>query len=136
MDAKSVAQCIYDCLERGDLKGVLDTVADDVVWEVVGPPIIPYGGRYVGQGGVRQFFISLFEYEEILEFTPERYIDGGSTVAVIGRKRCRSKYIGREYNARWVQIFTVKDDKLVSWSEHIDTAPIVEAYSVPPTGPF
>jgi ketosteroid isomerase-like protein len=102
MSAKELARRIYQCFGKGDLAGVLDTLSEDVVWELVGPHSIPYFGRYSGRDGVKDFFAALFENEEILEFLPEQFIGTGDTVAVIGRERCRAKRTGREFSVRWV----------------------------------
>jgi uncharacterized protein len=128
LNAKELAQRIYQCFDKGDLAGVLDNLAEDVEWELVGPSSIPYFGRYSGRHGVKNFFASLFENEEILEFLPEQFIESGDNVAVIGRERCRSKRTGREFSVRWVQVFKSAGNKITHWCEYIDTAPIVEAY--------
>ena len=128
MSAKELAQRIYQFFGKGDLAGVLDTLSEDVVWELVGPHSIPYFGRYSGHDGVKDFFAALFENEEILEFLPEQFIGTGDTVAVIGRERCRAKRTGREFSVRWVQVFKSEGNQITQWCEHIDTAPMVDAY--------
>lgn len=128
MAAKELAQKVYECFGKGDLAGVLALLDENIIWELVGPLTIPYFGRYVGQKGVEQFFSALFEHEEILDFVPEKFIEEGDTVVVLGRERCRSKKTSKEFSVQWAQVFNVRNNKIISWSEHIDTAPMVAVY--------
>jgi uncharacterized protein len=128
MSGLELAQKVYECFGKGDLPGVLSCLADDVEWELIGPSTIPYFGTYRGREGVQAFFSKLLEVEEILQFVPEQFIDGRDAVAVLGRERCRSKATGKEFSARWVQIFDCVSGKVVRWREYIDTAPMVAAY--------
>lgn len=136
MDARELAQHVYACFGRGDLKGLLDSLSSDVSWELLGPPSIPYFGRYVGRRGVENFFALLSEHEDVLEFIPSTFIAEGENVAVLGHERCRIKQTGRIYYARWAHVFKAEQGLITSWCEYIDTATIAAAYELPPTGPF
>lgn len=127
-DAMTISKSIYASFGRGDLDAVIEVLADEIVWELVGPKTIPYFDRYAGKDGVRQFFARLFESEEILEFEPIEWVGNGDKVVVLGREKCRSRKTGREFKAQWAHIFEAKNGKLVSWTEIIDTAPIVQAF--------
>ena len=128
MKAIDLAKKVYDCFSKGDLPGVLSCLSDKIEWQLIGPTTIPYFGTYKGKEGVQRFFANLFEVEEILEFVPQQFIDGGDSVAVVGRERCRAKTTDREFCVEWTQVFDVKDGLVVRWREYIDTAPIVEAF--------
>lgn len=119
---------VYGYFSSGDLPGLLGCLADDVQFELIGPNIVPYFGTYAGREGVEEFFRRLLEHEEVLEFTPEEFIDGGDTVAVLGREHGRAKATGRDFTVRWVHVFQGRNGRLVRFREYIDTAPMVAAY--------
>lgn len=118
----------YECFGKGDLPGVLQCLSANVKWKLVGPSTIPYFGEYTGTEGVRNFFANLFEVEDVLEFIPEQFIDGGDSVVVRGRERCRAKNTGKEFSVEWAQVFESKDGVITEWCEYIDTASIEDAY--------
>ena len=84
--------------------------------------------NFLAEQGVEEFFRRLLEHEEVLAFTPEEFIDGGDTVAVLGREHCRARATGRDFTVRWVHVFQGRGGRLVRFREYIDTAPMVEAY--------
>lgn len=128
MTALELAHGIYAAFGTGNLDGVLSLLSDDVEWSLIGPKTIPYFGNYRGKAGVQSFFKLLLESEEILEFVPEQFIDGGSSVVAIGHERCRCRATGREYRTQWAQVFEARDGKIYRWREFIDTAPMVSAF--------
>ena len=128
MKAIDLAKRVYENFGNGDLPGVLACLSSDIEWQLLGPSQIPYVGTYRGLEGVQRFFASLLETEEILEFAPEHFIDGGNTVVVLGHERCRTRATGKEYSVRWVQVFDAMDGAITRWQEYLDTAAIVEAH--------
>ncbi len=128
MKGIELARKVYESFEKDDLAGVISCLAEDVEWELVGPPSIPYFGNFRGHGGVQRFFDLLYAEEEVIEFHPEQYIDGGDSVVVTGRERCRARATGKEYATRWAHVFDCENGKIVRWREFIDTAPMVSAY--------
>ena len=129
MTGLELAKKLYDCFEKDDIPGVLSCLADDIVWELNGPPaLIPYFGTFRGKEEVQKFFARVFAEEEILLFEAEQFIDGGNSVAVVGREHCRAKATGKEFSVRWTHVFDCRDGKIVRWREFIDTAPMAAAY--------
>ncbi|MBL7661720.1 nuclear transport factor 2 family protein [bacterium] len=128
MKPKEIAGKFYEYIAKGDLHSLFDLLHDDIQWELFGPKIIPYFGRYQGKDGVGEFFNVLFKHEEILEFVPSSYIEDKEIVAVLGREKCRAKSTGKEFSAEWVQVFRINQGKISSWCEYIDTATLADAY--------
>ena len=128
MKTIDLAKKVYDCFSKGDLPGVLSCLSNKIEWIVVGPTSLPYAGTYNGRAGVEAFFAKLFAVEEILEFHPEKFIDGGVSVVVTGRERCRTRDTGKEFSVQWAHLFESENGEIVRWKEFIDTAPMVEAY--------
>lgn len=129
MKSIEVVQRFYQMFGQQDLNGAFGLLHESVSWELIGPNSIPYFGNYKGPEGVRQFFDLLFKVEQVIEFMPEEFVDGGDTVCVVGREKCLAKATGRTFEAKWIHLFTCQDGKIIRWREYIDTAAITAAYT-------
>lgn len=119
----------YAAFARGDIQSVLDGLADDVEWEVPGPPEIPYAGVFRGIGGAADFLRTLSETDEIQLFEPEHFFAHGDMVVVLGRYAARVKSTGKIAQADWVHAFTFRGDKVARVREYVDTAKYAQAYT-------
>lgn len=128
MTGLELARRVYECFANDDIAGVLSCLADDIEWVLNGPSAIPYFGTFRGKEAVRAFFARVAAEEEILLFTPEQFIDGGDSVAVVGREECRARSTGKEFAVRWTHVYDCRGGKIVRWREFIDTAPMAAAY--------
>jgi uncharacterized protein len=128
MSGLELAKKMYDSFAKNDIPGVLSCFADDIEWVLNGPKTIPYFGSFRGKEEVRIFFSKVAAEEEILQFETEQFIDGGDSVAVIGRERCRARSTGKEFSVRWTHVFDCRNGKIYRWREFIDTAPMAAAY--------
>jgi ketosteroid isomerase-like protein len=89
----------------------------------------PYSGTFLGRDGVVHFFQALAGAVDVLHFAPERFIDAGDTVVVVGGEQLRAKATGRAYENRWVQIWTLHAGRVVAFEEHFDTAAAEAAFA-------
>jgi ketosteroid isomerase-like protein len=121
MTSEEIVREFYSRFAVGEIDRAIDLLSADVVWELYGPSDIPYFGAYQGKRGVRDFFEKLAATEEIREFTPEIFHATTDTVCVEGSEVCAPKATGKTFSARWVQVFGVKDGRINSWKEYIDT---------------
>ncbi|MFZ2620658.1 MAG: nuclear transport factor 2 family protein [Alphaproteobacteria bacterium] len=128
MTPKIIVENFYACIHSGDLAGVLNLLSADIEWELVGPKSIPYFDTYSGKEGVENFFLRLFNAEEIQDFAPLEIIVENSVVVVFGHETCKSKSSGRVFSAEWVHRFEIRDGVIAKWKEIIDTARVNEAY--------
>jgi ketosteroid isomerase-like protein len=122
-----LADEMYAAYLRADLDAILAGMTDDVEWQVVGPPAIPFAGSVQGREAVRQLLSKGFETLE--EQRPEvlDVIAQGDTVMVLARETGRFKPTGKTYDLHWVQVFTFRGDKLAKFREYADTAAFLEA---------
>ena len=131
---KQIVQDAYAAFGRGDVKGILNQLSDNVEWFLPGSPeILPAAGRRQGHEQVAQFFSTIDETMEFANFTPEEFIAQGDKVVVIGRSSGRIKTTGKPIESDWVHVHTVRDGKIVSFREYYDTAAFNEAFSGPAT---
>ena len=76
-------QAIYMAFGRGDVKYILDQVADDVDWEHGSTSDVPWLAPQTGKDGVKAFFKSLSDGFQITRFSPTKILDGGDVVVAL-----------------------------------------------------
>src|SRR4051812_2953852 len=86
---------MYAAFGRGDIAGVLDTLADDVEWRLAGPSELPYAGLHRGRDEVAKFFETFSQAAEFEVFEPQEYFSKGDKVVVLGHERQRVRATGQ-----------------------------------------
>jgi ketosteroid isomerase-like protein len=71
----------------------------------------------------------LTEFLEFQIFQPDEFIVGRDSVVVLGHERCRVKATGCIVEAKWVQVFTLRDSRISRYREYSDTAAWDTGYS-------
>lgn len=120
----------YEAFSRGDIRGVVATLADNVDWYIQGPASIPMIGRRHGPQEVAEFFKIVSDTEEAEEFEPKEFIAQGDDVVVLGHYRWRMKSTGRVAESDFVHVFVVRNGKIASYREYTDTAAFAAALGV------
>ncbi len=128
-EARNVAsvQRQYQALARGDLEAFLETIADDIDMEIVGPPGAPMVGRWRGRDQVVEAVCQNFGQVEDQRPEIRTVVAQGDTVMIMARERGRFRHTKREYETHWVQVLTFRDGRVVRFRECFDSGPILEA---------
>lgn len=123
-----VVQRMYDALNQGDVPGVLDLLADDVLWEVPGPrDILPWAGAWHGYIGVTEFLNLFRGTVQTRQFSLQRLMTQGNTVVAVIEEDCIASTTNLPYRTSVVQLVTVQHGKITALQSYMDTFPIVEA---------
>ncbi len=109
----------YTAFAQGDIATVLGLFDPSIIWH--SPDSISFGGTYVGPAAVGEFFAKLPEHYSELHVEPDRYIDDGDSVVVLGHTRGRTR-AGAAYDLPFVHVWTLADGKATSCTEYFDTA--------------
>jgi ketosteroid isomerase-like protein len=113
-------QRAYEAFGRGDIPGVLGTLADDVEWDV--PEILPQGMRVRGRDAVGGFFEKVGEaWGTSLTVEPEDFVASGDRVCVIGR--AHGTHDGAESGYRFVHALTLRDGAATRFEEFVYPEP-------------
>lgn len=123
-----IVNAFYKNISKGDLQGLIDLLSHNITWKLIGPTTIPYFGKYNGREGVMNFFERLFGAEEIINFSPTTFINGGDYISVLGNEKCKSRTTGRVFEAEWVHVFKLSNGQIEEWTEYIDTSAVEAAY--------
>lgn len=123
-----IVERIFTAFGQGDIPTILNMLTEDIDWTFHGPAEIPFAGRYRGRKKVAQFFTAIDETVEVEQFEPHEFIAKDDRVVVLGHERTRVKSNGRIFESDWVDVFTLRNGKVVKIHEYYDTAAIVAAF--------
>jgi ketosteroid isomerase-like protein len=126
-NAKVVEQ-VYGRFKSGDIQSLLNLLSDDVEWELPNIENVPFAGKRHGREQVGEFFKALADTQEVQHFEPKEFIAQGDKVVARGNYRWRVKSTGREFEADWTHVFTVRDGKVLKMYEYTDTAAVASAF--------
>lgn len=115
---------VYAGFARRDIEAVLRLYAADV--EVTQSPELPWGGRFVGHAGVREFFARLTGLVDSA-VTLERFIDAGEHVVALGRTRGVIRASGAAFDVPLAHVYTLRDGVVVQVHNMIDVPPMLAA---------
>lgn len=101
-------------------KNLAKYVADDIHWtEAQG---FPYAGTYVGLENVtKNVFDRLGSEWTDYKFTPEDYVASNEKVVAYGTYTGTYKLTGKEFTARVAHVWQLKDGKIISFEQFVDS---------------
>ena len=101
-------------------------VAENITWtEAKG---FPYGGTYIGLENITKNVFSRLGSEWIdYKFTPEDYVASGDRVVAYGTYSGTYKLTGKLFKARVAHLWKLKDEKIISFEQFVDSQTVNEA---------
>jgi ketosteroid isomerase-like protein len=101
-------------------------VAEDISWtEAKG---FPYAGTYIGLENITKNVFSRLGSEWIdYKFTPEDYVASDDKVVAYGTYTGTYKFTGKSFTARVAHIWKLKDRKIISFEQFVDSKPVNNA---------
>jgi uncharacterized protein len=126
-----LVQSAFAALGTNNMARFKGLLADDVTWSAPGPSdVLPFAGTHRGPDEVAEWWRRLGECEEAIRFEPKEFVAHEDNVVVWGDSEMRVRSTGKTLNAEWVQIYTLKDGKIVRFREFYDTAQEVRGYEM------
>jgi ketosteroid isomerase-like protein len=117
-----ILQGAYEAFGRGDIDAVMNCIAEEVDWRVVGPASVPFGGARKSRKEVAEYFRLLSESDDVTEHEVREVIDAGDYFVVLGYVKATVRATGKPFETEWVHIITMKDGQVTRWLEFFDTA--------------
>ena len=107
-------------------KNLAKYVAENISWtEAKG---FPYAGMYTGLESVNKNVFSRLGSEWIdYKFTPEDYVDSNDKVVAYGTYSGTYKLTGKSFEARVAHVWKLKDSKIISFEQFVDSQPVNNA---------
>jgi ketosteroid isomerase-like protein len=118
---KQIAEELFARFSASDIPGVLALMTDDVTWRIPGKPeLSPAAGVYGKERIGRLFRRMLEQLEDGLKMTVLGSIAEGDRVAVEVESSGDLRN-GRRYRQQYHFLFTMRDGKIASVREYLDT---------------
>jgi len=129
MNVQENVQIVKDAfaaIGRGDMQGLLALSAEDIEWIIPGEDW-PLAGTRRGHAGLADLFQTQSESMETTFMEPREFVAQGDRVLVVGFARGRIKATNKTWEDDWVFAMTVRNGKLTSIREYIDTQALARA---------
>ncbi|WP_158803572.1 MULTISPECIES: nuclear transport factor 2 family protein [unclassified Acidisoma] len=123
----------FAALGRGDREALLALVAEDIEWIIPGEAW-PLAGTYRGHAGLANLLGTASKSIET-STEPREFVAQGDRVLVIGFARGKIKATNKTFEDDWIFAITVRDGRLTSIREYVDTQALARAAEVDASGP-
>jgi ketosteroid isomerase-like protein len=125
-----VVKDFFAAIGSGDKQRVLALVAEDIEWIVPGEDW-PLAGTHRGHAGLAGVLKKASEEIEMTYPKPPEFVAQGDRVLVVGVATGRIKATKKAFEDHWVFDITVRNGKLTSIREYIDTQALARASEMP-----
>lgn len=120
--ATAMVKDLYAAFDRGDVPAVLNMLADEVDWEFVGSPGLPYAGKRRSKAEVAEFFAAISRSDDVHAFEPREFFEAGEALTVLGWESTTARETGKRFETEWVHVFVLKNGKITRWRGFYNTA--------------
>ena len=115
----------FAAIARGDKEGLLALVAEDIEWIIPGEDW-PLAGTHRGHAGLADLLGTASKSIET-STEPREFVAQGDRVLVVGFARGKIKATNKTFEDDWIFAITVRDGKLTSIREYVDTQALARA---------
>ena len=117
----------YQNFKEGKINDVVALWQPDIVWDqCIGFPFVHSDGRYTGAQAIMEgVFAHIPEYYENFNIEITEFVDGRDKVVMVGFYTGVWKPTGKMFKANATHTWTLKDGKVSSFFQAVDTAAIV-----------
>jgi uncharacterized protein len=116
----------FAAIGRGDKEGLLALVAEDIEWIIPGKDW-PLAGTRHGHAGLADLVKTQSETMETSLIEPREFVAQGDRVLVVGFARGKIKATNKTWEDDWIFAITVRDGRLTSIREYVDTQALARA---------
>lgn len=120
---------MFDAFKQGDIPYLLNQLDDNCQWNVMGAPMIPFAGRYIGKGA-SLFFSKMNEELEFTSFDVENLYEVNETdVISMGSFVVRHRKTGKSAQSPWMMLNRIRNGKTIYFQDYTDTAQMMNIMS-------
>src|SRR3984957_11302392 len=123
----------FASIGRGDREALLALVAEDIEWIIPGEDW-PLAGTRHGHAGLADLLETASKSIET-STEPREFVAQGDRVLVVGFARGKIKATNKTFEDDWIFAITVRDGRLTSIREYIDTQALARASQMDASGP-
>jgi hypothetical protein len=115
----------FAAIGRGDREALLALVAEDIEWIIPGEDW-PLAGTHRGHAGLAHLLETASGAMET-STEPREFVAQGDRVLVVGFARGKIKATNKTFEDDWIFAITVRNGKLTSIREYVDTQALARA---------
>ena len=113
----------YAAMANNDPSVLFGAMAPDIQWrEAEGNPLAdrnPYvGGQAVGEGVFGRLLAAIDGFTVV----PDRFVDGGDDVVVLGRYGGTMKHSGAKLDSAFCHVYRCEGNRIVAFQQYTDSA--------------
>ena len=123
-----IIQDIYAAFGRGDMDTILNALAPDIDWFIPGSKEIPYSGHRCNPQEVKACIEQMVTTLEIQRFEARKFEANNDEIIVVGFERMKVKATGRVFENDWIQIWSLKDSRVIRFREFFNTDKVLHAF--------
>jgi ketosteroid isomerase-like protein len=127
LENKQRLEQIYAELSKGNVQALLDSLADDIQWTIIGTTVL--SGTWHGKAEVIEKLLKPLRArlaDSPIVFSFERFIAEGEYVVMQAHGQATAKS-GKPYNNTYCIVCRIVDGKLKEMTDYIDTELITSA---------
>jgi ketosteroid isomerase-like protein len=128
-----IVKDFFAAMGSGDKQRLLALVAEDIEWIIPGEDW-PLAGTHRGHKGLADVLQKASEGVETTFPEPPEFVAQGDRVLVVGVSSGKIKATNRTFKDDWVFAITVRDGRLTSIREYIDTQALAWASQMDRSG--
>jgi ketosteroid isomerase-like protein len=121
-----IVKDFFAAIGRGDRKGLLALVAEDIEWIIPGEDW-PLAGTHRGHAGLADVLQKASEEVETTYPEPPEFVAQGDRVLVVGVATGKIKATNKTFEDHFVFAITVRNGKMTKIREYIDTQALARA---------
>jgi ketosteroid isomerase-like protein len=92
---RQLVEQAYATFKAGDIPTLLQSLSEDVTWQLPEIENVPFAGKRQGRGAVGEFFSTLASLQDARSFEEREFIAQGDKVVVLGHYVWQVKANGR-----------------------------------------
>jgi ketosteroid isomerase-like protein len=129
-----VVKNFFAAIGRGDKQALLALVADDIEWIIPGGGW-PLAGAHRGHAGGADVLQKASDAMEMTYPKPPEFVAQADRVLVVGVATGKIKATNKPFEDHWVFDITIRDGRLATIREYIDTQAMAWAARMDASGP-
>jgi ketosteroid isomerase-like protein len=126
--AVNVIQQVFKDFATGNIQGIVDACANDVVFGIYKNPYFRPSGLYYGKEGVIEFFNLLNQNVRYTNFEAREFISQDDRVIALGHRAGTVKQTGKTFEHDWCFSFTVRNGEIQNYFGFEDTYDYAQAF--------
>ncbi len=123
-DPVAIVRSFYEKLKAGDAPGALGLMASDIEWITMWHyKVSGLGPEHVAEG----LFKPLMAEWSSFSLEPAEFLMDGNNVVSLGHFSGVHRITGKQADAGYAHVWTIKDGKIARFRQYIDTLAVAEA---------